>query len=75
MNPAGELKEARLLTEDAVAEQLGCSPALLRKWRRVGGGPTFCRIGRLVRYPEDKILEFIEGRLAARARGDQQNAA
>jgi predicted DNA-binding transcriptional regulator AlpA len=58
--PAGELRESRLLTEDAVAEQLGCSPALLRKWRRVGGGPAFCRIGRLVRYSEADIAAYID---------------
>jgi hypothetical protein len=60
MNPAGVLNEARLLTEDAVAEQFGCSVALLRKWRRVGGGPAFCRVGRLIRYKEADLVAFIE---------------
>jgi len=75
MNPAGELKQSRLLTEDAVAERLGCSVALLRKWRRLRIGPEYCNIGRLVRYPEDKLQEFIQANIAARAERDQRHAA
>ncbi len=60
MNPPGVLNGCRLLTEDEVAGQLGCSVALLRKWRRVGGGPPFCRIGRLVRYSEADIAAYID---------------
>jgi len=75
MNPAGELIQARLLTEDAVAEQLNCSVALLRKWRRLGGGPEYCNLGRLVRYPEDRLNAFIRASLAASSHGGSLNAA
>ena len=60
MNPAGVQSERRLLTEDAVAEQLACSVALLRKWRRLGQGPEFCRIGKLIRYPQEGLSRFID---------------
>jgi predicted DNA-binding transcriptional regulator AlpA len=60
MNPQMNTQAANhLLNENAVAEILGCRPALLRKWRRVGGGPVFCRIGRLVRYPQNALEEYI----------------
>ncbi len=42
------------------AELLGCSVALLRRMRREGRGPKFTRIGRLVRYPEDWLYQYIE---------------
>jgi len=43
--------EARCLTERQTAQVLGCSTALLRKWRRIGKGPSFVRlVQRLVRY-------------------------
>lgn len=71
MNPAGETREPRLLTEDAVAEQLSCSVALLRKWRSVGGGPAYCRIGRLVRYPADKVQAFIDAKV--KRTGEEEN--
>ncbi len=42
------------------AELLGCSVALLRRMRREGRGPKYTRIGRLVRYPEDWLYQYIE---------------
>ncbi len=39
------------------------SPALLRKWRRLGGGPQFLRLGRCVRYPVDALRHFVMARV------------
>ena len=50
----------RLLDEQAAARMLACSAALLRKWRLYGGGPAYCHIGRLVRYSQADLKEFIE---------------
>lgn len=50
----------RLLNEREAAHTLGCSAALLRKWRRVGGGPRYCKIGSLVRYSEADLATYIE---------------
>ena len=74
MNVTGNPRESHLLTEDAVGERLGCSVALLRKWRRVGGGPAFCRIGRLVRYPQADLAAFIEA-MKSRAVDKEDRAA
>jgi len=49
-----------LLTEKGAAAHLGCSVGLLRKWRLLGGGPAYCRLGRLVRYSEVDLQAFIE---------------
>ena len=50
----------RNLDERDAARMLGCSVSLLRKWRRRREGPPYVRIGRLVRYQEERLLEFIE---------------
>jgi hypothetical protein len=43
-----------LLTETEVSKQLHVSLACLRRWRLEKRGPTFIKIGQLVRYrPED----------------------
>jgi hypothetical protein len=43
-----------LLTESDVAKQLHVSLALVRRWRLEKRGPTFLKVGALVRYrPED----------------------
>ena len=52
----------RLLNEQEAADILGCSPALLRKMRLSHDGPAYCKIGRLVRYPEPDLIAFIESR-------------
>lgn len=56
-----------LLDAKSAAEYLGCSAGLLLKWRLFGGGPTFCKFGRLVRYREEDLVS----RLACRST-DQQ---
>jgi len=50
----------KLKDEKKAAEFLGCSVALLRRMRREGRGPRFTRVGRLVRYPETWLLEYVE---------------
>jgi hypothetical protein len=52
----------RLLAEREASEMLGCSVALLRKMRRHGNGPTYCKIGSLVRYPLADLQVFIHQR-------------
>lgn len=54
----------RMYTEEQVAELLQVSLSKLRKWRMKGNrtdknGPPFKKIGRLVRYPEAGLYEYI----------------
>ncbi len=62
--------------EDTAARILKCSPALLRKMRRDGRGPRWTRIGRLVRYAESWLREYVDthaiGHSAARQPEDNR---
>jgi len=52
--PLREVFMLNLLTESDVAERLRVSLALVRRWRLNRRGPTFVKVGALVRYrPED----------------------
>jgi predicted DNA-binding transcriptional regulator AlpA len=49
-----------LLTEKQVAEILSVSVRALQRWRAVGGGPPFVRVGpRFVRYEAAEISAFV----------------
>jgi hypothetical protein len=48
-----------LFDENRAAEILGCSVALVRKWRLFGEGPAYCKIGRLVRYSHEDLDAFL----------------
>ena len=47
-------------TERQAALFLNVSVAALRRWRRLGMGPTFARFGRLVRYRQSAVEAFAE---------------
>jgi hypothetical protein len=46
--------------EKEAAIVLGCSVAALRKWRLLRKGPIYCKIGRLVRYAEADLAEYLD---------------
>jgi predicted site-specific integrase-resolvase len=46
------------LTQAEVARRWKISPRSLEKWRTVGIGPAFVKIGSRVRYREEDILTF-----------------
>jgi excisionase family DNA binding protein len=50
----------KLHNENEAAELLGCTVSALRKWRTLGKGPAFCRVGRLVRYSETDLSAFLD---------------
>jgi excisionase family DNA binding protein len=49
-----------MFTEREVAERLNCKVSTLRKWRLLGKGLTYRKIGRLVRYSEADLVAFLE---------------
>ncbi|GAA3591925.1 hypothetical protein GCM10022198_14850 [Klugiella xanthotipulae] len=50
----------RWLTEREVAEKTGVAVSTLQNWRSLGGrGPSFAKVGRLVRYSLDAVDEWM----------------
>jgi hypothetical protein len=49
-----------LIDEQKASQYLCCSVAALRKWRVLGKGPAFCRVGRLVRYSETDLAAYLD---------------
>ena len=44
------------------AEYLGMSPKTLEKWRVFGEGPSFYKVGAAVRYAEQDLDQWLQGR-------------
>jgi hypothetical protein len=63
------MPDSNVLNERQAASILGCSIALLRKWRLFKEGPAFCKIGRLVRYRQVDLDAFLEAHRVERAGG------
>jgi predicted DNA-binding transcriptional regulator AlpA len=60
-------RSLRMYTEEEVSEMLQVSLSQLRKWRMKQNqgkaqGPPFRKIGRLVRYPEEALMEYVNRR-------------
>jgi predicted DNA-binding transcriptional regulator AlpA len=53
----------RLLDEREAAARLGLSARTLQKWRLLGCGPRFFKLGHAVRYAETEVHGFIQKRL------------
>lgn len=49
-----------LLTVDEAAQELNLSASWLNKLRLKGEGPSFIRLGRLVRYTREDLEAWIE---------------
>ena len=50
----------KLIDEKQAAAWLGCTVSAMRKWRLLGRGPAYCRIGRLIRYNETDLIAFMD---------------
>lgn len=50
----------RLLRAPEVAAMLGVPETTLANWRYERKGPEYVKIGRAVRYPEDKLKRFLD---------------
>jgi hypothetical protein len=49
-----------LFDERQAAKIISCSVALLRKWRLFREGPSFIKVGRLVRYRQEDLTAFLD---------------
>lgn len=48
-----------LFTEWEVSEQLKVTVACLRKWRLLGKGPRYVKVGNRVRYAPEDLAEWL----------------
>jgi hypothetical protein len=55
----------QLFAEQQAAQILRVTVKALQKWRVMGTGPRFVKMGRLVRYTEDALEEFVQQRTVA----------
>lgn len=49
-----------LATPGQLGEYLGIPPTTLAQWRWVRTGPTYVRLGRLIRYRREDVEEWLE---------------
>ena len=63
------MSEKVFLTTEQLSERWGGRPAsgTLRNWRSQGKGPSFVKMGNMVKYPLSAILKF-ENRLKRSSR-------
>jgi len=54
-----DLEADRLLDQREAARFLGLSPATLARWRSIGGGPSFVKLGARVRYARRALEDFV----------------
>lgn len=51
--------QAAFIDTRAAAQRTGISPEHLRRLRRIGGGPAFIKIGKIVRYRVDALDQWL----------------
>jgi excisionase family DNA binding protein len=49
-----------LLDETEAAEKLGVAVQTLRNWRHIRRGLPYVKIGRIVRYREKDLLDYVD---------------
>ncbi len=55
----GGMHVEKLLSTEEAAHFLNCQPQTLNRWRYERKGPTYVKVGRLVRYSESQLKEWI----------------
>lgn len=54
------MKGEQLIDDHQAADLLAIKPQTLRKWRMLGTGPDFVKIGRITRYQVSALNRWIE---------------
>jgi hypothetical protein len=63
-----------LIDEREAAKALCCSVAAMRKWRLLGNGPAYVKMGRLVRYSEADLQSFLAAHRVSTTGMERANA-
>lgn len=50
-----------LINTHEAAQLIGIKPETLRQWRMNGQGPSFLKLGKLVKYRRSTVLQWIDG--------------
>ena len=50
-----------LINTHEAAQLIGIKPETLRQWRMNGPGPSFLKLGKLVKYRRSTVLQWIDG--------------
>lgn len=58
-----------MFNEKEVAERLNCKVSTLRKWRLLGSGPAYVKVGRRVRYRETDLMAYLDAHCVQPAGG------
>ena len=59
--------KVRHLTTAELAEREGVPVATVKKWRAIGDGPPFMRVGKFIRYRERDVEAWEKTRLVTTA--------
>ena len=51
----------------AAAAYIGCSAAALRQWKRAGKGPSYYKVGKLIRYRQQDLDSWLAKRFVTAA--------
>lgn len=62
MSPQEATTTDPLMRSDAVADYLGVMVPALEKWRQLGTGPDYIKVGRLVRYKKSALDAWLTER-------------
>lgn len=49
-----------VLTVKEAAEYLGLAQSTLNKWRCIGGGPEYLKLGKVIRYRQSDLDAFLK---------------
>ena len=60
MPPQNTSSSNALMTVQQAADYLGLAVSTLNKWRCLGGGPVFLKMGRAVRYRQKNLDSYME---------------
>lgn len=60
------MADERIMTPDEVADYLGATTTWLAQMRYRGDGPAFLKLGRVIRYRERDLTEWLDSRVRSR---------